>query len=50
MFQERLGDHAPAQIANRRDLARHGIGATRAGIKFAAEAAWCLRREQRRAN
>jgi hypothetical protein len=37
-FQERFGDDAPAQIANRREGARQGISATLAAIKTAAEA------------
>ena len=39
MFDERFGDDAPAQLANRAELARTGIPATLAAIKRAAEAA-----------
>jgi hypothetical protein len=38
-FQQRFGDDAEAQIANRREGAREGIRATLAAIKAAAEAA-----------
>ncbi len=39
MFDARFGSDAPAQIANRAELARTGIPATLAAIKRAAEAA-----------
>ena len=35
---ERFGDDAPAQIANRQELARTGMAATLAAIKKTAEA------------
>lgn len=38
MFQERFGDDAESQIANRLELARQGIPATLASIKRDAEA------------
>ena len=38
MFAERFGDDAPAQVANRAELARTGIPATLAAIKQTAEA------------
>jgi hypothetical protein len=37
VFRERFGDDAPAQVANREDLAREGIPTTLAAIKAAAE-------------
>jgi hypothetical protein len=37
VFRDRFGDDAPAQIDNRRDAARHGISATLAAVKAAAE-------------
>jgi hypothetical protein len=37
-FAERFGDDAPAQVANRHDLARTGIPATLAALKRTAEA------------
>lgn len=36
-FEERFGDDAPTQIANRREAARSGIPATLAAIKLSAE-------------
>ena len=38
VLSERFGDDAPAQIANRQELARTGMAATLAAIKKAAEA------------
>jgi hypothetical protein len=38
VFQERFGDDAPAQVANRQELAREGMPRTLAAIKAAAEA------------
>ena len=38
MFEERFGADAPAQVANRAELARTGIPATLAAIKQTAEA------------
>jgi hypothetical protein len=38
VLQERFGDDAPAQIANRHELARTGMAATLAAIKKTAEA------------
>jgi hypothetical protein len=38
VLSERFGDDAPAQIANRQELARTGMAATLAAIKQAAEA------------
>jgi hypothetical protein len=38
VLEERFGDDAPAQIANRQELARTGMAATLAAIKRAAEA------------
>ncbi|HEY4408511.1 MAG TPA: SRPBCC family protein [Acidimicrobiia bacterium] len=37
VLQERFGDDAPVQIANRQELARTGIAATLAAIKKTAE-------------
>jgi hypothetical protein len=37
MFEERFGDGAEAQIANRLELAKKGIPATLAAIKAEAE-------------
>jgi len=37
-LEERFGADAPAQIANRRELAETGIAATLAAIKRTAEA------------
>lgn len=39
MFEERFGDDAPAQIANRSETAERGITTTLAAIKKAAESA-----------
>ena len=38
MFEERFGDEAPTQIANRTEAARQGIPVTLAAIKRVAEA------------
>ena len=38
VLRERFGDDAPAQVANRRELARTGMAATLAAIKRTAEA------------
>jgi len=38
VLRERFGDDAPAQIANRQELARTGMATTLAAIKKAAEA------------
>jgi hypothetical protein len=38
VLQERFGDDAPAQIANRQELARTGMATTLAAIKKTAEA------------
>jgi hypothetical protein len=37
MFEQRFGDDAPAQLANRAELARTGIPATLAAIKASAD-------------
>jgi hypothetical protein len=38
VFEERFGEDAPAQIADRREAARNGIAATLAAIKTTADA------------
>jgi hypothetical protein len=38
-FEERFGDDAPAQIADRRDAAHQGIAETLAALKRVAESA-----------
>jgi hypothetical protein len=38
LYQERFGEDASAQIANRKDTAREGIAVTLAAIKVKAEA------------